>query len=90
MQSGPNCKMLVGRLRPQAPENQSIALWFCRFPASSDLIDFILIKKKTAPVPSSCREQLQHRGFIIVLGVLPDDDSSLQASSHVPEHQSYT
>ena len=24
MQSGPNCKKLVGRLRPQAPENQSL------------------------------------------------------------------
>lgn len=33
MQSGPNCKKLVGRLRPQAPENQSlrsaVVSYFC-------------------------------------------------------------
>ena len=48
-----NCKKLVGWLRPQAPENQSIALWLYRFPVSSSMILY-RPKKEKCPCPGKC------------------------------------
>ena len=70
MQSGPNCKKLVGRLRPQAPENQSCALWLCRIPASFDLLASPEKQKRKAPVPVKLLRTASDTGALLSFWVL--------------------
>ena len=90
MQSGPNCKKLVGRLRPQAPENQSLRSVVVSYSCVIRPSGCACNSKKKSPYASyAAANSVWHRGCVIVLGFLPAGDLSLLAGSHVPEHRNY-
>ena len=64
MLSGPNCRMLVGWLRPQAPETRANALWLWGISALYPAVAFVEIKKlPLAPVVGMWYHTSRCKGF---------------------------
>ena len=65
MQSGPNCKKLVGRLRPKPLKTRACALWLCRIPATFDLLASPEKQKRNAPVPVKLLRTASDAGAVL-------------------------
>ena len=84
-------QMLVGWLRPQAPEIQSKALWLCSLPIGQPSFGICRNMKKAPGLEVDCVvNPFRRRGFVIVLWVRLSGVHGFLAGYPAAEYRSYT